>query len=147
MGIYNNIVCAIDLSPSSESTCSRAIMLAQLYGASLTLLHVVEHFPQDRSNELIAPEYTDPAKYREGQARAGLTELASRLGFSDATIDVLFSTQSAWHEIVRFAEDRNADLLITGSHGSHGISTLLGSTANSIVNQAPCDVLAVRAKA
>lgn len=144
MGLYNNIVCAIDLSGSSESTCSRGIELARLYDAKLTLLHVLEHFPQDRSNEVIAPEYSDPARYRESQARTGMTELANRLGFGDAGIDVLFSTQSAWHDIVRLSTDRNADLIVVGSHGRHGLTAILGSTADSIVNHAPCDVLVVR---
>ena len=42
------------------------------------------------------------------------------------------------------AEDIKADLIVTGSHGRHGVRLLLGSTANAILHGAKCDVLAVR---
>ena len=34
--------------------------------------------------------------------------------------------------------------LIVGSHGRHGLALLLGSTANGVLQGAPCDVLAIR---
>lgn len=147
MALYTNIVCGVDLSASSEVTGARSIELARVSQATLHFVHVVEHFPQDRSNEVIAPESTDPARYRENQAREDISKLAKRFGYSDAGIEVLFSTHSAWHEIVRFSVERKADLLVVGSRGTHGIAAILGSTANSIVNHAPCDVLVVRAEA
>jgi universal stress protein A len=36
------------------------------------------------------------------------------------------------------------DLVVVGSHGRHGLSLLLGSTANGVLHGAGCDVLAVR---
>ncbi|MBI3186327.1 MAG: universal stress protein, partial [Gammaproteobacteria bacterium] len=49
-------------------------------------------------------------------------------------------------EICNYARDRNCDLLILGSHGRHGIKLLLGSTANGVLHDMPCDVLAVKLK-
>lgn len=146
MGIYQHIVCAVDFSRYSESACQRAAELVNLFGAQFTLLYVVENFPEDRSNEIIAPEHIDPARYRENQARTDLAELARRLQLQEANQQVLFSMESASHEIVRFAAENHSDLIVVGSHGIHGISTPLGSTASGVVNHAPCDVLAVRAK-
>ncbi|MDH3609474.1 MAG: universal stress protein, partial [Gammaproteobacteria bacterium] len=37
-----------------------------------------------------------------------------------------------------------ADLIIVGAHGAHGIKKLIGSTAQSVLNNSTCDVLAVR---
>ncbi|WP_220460082.1 MULTISPECIES: universal stress protein [unclassified Colwellia] len=45
-----------------------------------------------------------------------------------------------------FAEHEHVDLIITGSHGVHGLQLLLGSTTNAILHGAICDVLAVRFK-
>ena len=146
MGIYEQIVCAVDFSRHSEAACIRAIELVNNFNAQLTLLHVVENFPEDRSNEVIAPENIDPAKYRESQARQRLTELGSQLHHQQAIHQVLLSPHSAWHEIVRFANEKKVDLIVLGSHGSYGITILLGSTANGVVNHAACDVLAVRVK-
>ena len=47
-------------------------------------------------------------------------------------------------EIVRIAEQEQVDLIIVGSHGRHGLALLLGSTANSVLHHATCDVMAIR---
>lgn len=48
-------------------------------------------------------------------------------------------------EIRAHAEKMGADLIVIGSHGRHGISgLLLGSTANGVLHNSPCDVLTVR---
>jgi len=141
---YRNILCAIDFSSYSEVAVERAMILAISGGAQLTLLHVVEFFPEDRSNEQIAPEDTDPARYRMSRARAKLAEQARRLGKIEATQAVVVSERSAKHEIVHFAREQKMDLIVVASHGLHGISALLGSTADGVLHTASCDVLAVR---
>jgi universal stress protein A len=47
-------------------------------------------------------------------------------------------------EILHIAEEIGADLIVVGSHGRHGLSLLMGSTANGVLHGARCDVLAVR---
>ncbi|MGD8418287.1 MAG: universal stress protein [Pseudomonadales bacterium] len=48
-------------------------------------------------------------------------------------------------EIKAEAEKIDADLIVIGTHGRHGLSGLmLGSTANGVLHSAPCDVLTVR---
>ena len=55
-------------------------------------------------------------------------------------------TGAAKFLILDAALEINADLIVTGSHGTHGVRLLLGSTANSVLHGANCDVLAVRIK-
>lgn len=48
-------------------------------------------------------------------------------------------------EIRTHAEQIGADLIVIGSHGRHGLSgVMLGSTANGVLHNSPCDVLTVR---
>jgi len=48
-------------------------------------------------------------------------------------------------EIRTHAEKIGADMVVVGSHGRHGLSSvMLGSTANGVLHNAPCDVLTVR---
>ena len=49
-------------------------------------------------------------------------------------------------EIHRMASEHGCDLIVTGSHGRHGLALLLGSTSNDLLHAAPCDVLAVHLK-
>jgi universal stress protein A len=44
----------------------------------------------------------------------------------------------------RMAKEEDVDLIIVGSHGRHGLALIFGSTSNSVLHGAPCDVLAVR---
>ncbi|MBX9705739.1 MAG: universal stress protein, partial [Gammaproteobacteria bacterium] len=46
--------------------------------------------------------------------------------------------------IAGLAEKLQADLIVVGSHGRHGLRLLLGSHTDSILHHSPCDVLAVR---
>ncbi|MDE5033703.1 universal stress protein, partial [Francisella tularensis subsp. holarctica] len=47
-------------------------------------------------------------------------------------------------EIVEYAEDSNCDVIVLGSHATHGINLLLGSVAYAVLHKAKCDVLTVR---
>jgi len=48
--------------------------------------------------------------------------------------------------VAGIARERNADLIITGSHGRTGLErVLLGSTSERILNETPCAVLVVKA--
>jgi universal stress protein A len=50
------------------------------------------------------------------------------------------------NEIHGLAEEINANLIVVGSHGRHGLALIFGSTANGVLHGAGCDVLAVRVK-
>ena len=48
-------------------------------------------------------------------------------------------------EIIRFAKDKDIDLIVMGTHGHTGLAhVLLGSVAEKVVRKAPCPVLTVR---
>jgi nucleotide-binding universal stress UspA family protein len=48
-------------------------------------------------------------------------------------------------EIVRCAKEREADLIIMGTHGRGGVNRmLLGSVAEKVIRTAPCPVLIIR---
>ena len=146
MNSYRIILCATDFSPFSDRACVRATKLATESGATLTLLHVVDHFPVDRSNAEIAPEDVDPKLFRERKAREELEAQTVRTGCTEAQREVVFSTHAAAHEIVRYADANGADLIVVGSHGHKGIGELLGSTAKAVHRHAACEVIVVPAE-
>ena len=73
-----------------------------------------------------------------------LQELAVRHALENCTHFVRQGNTK--REILNMAEEENVDLIVIGSHGRSGIQLLLGSTANTVLHGAPCDVLAVRVK-
>ena len=57
----------------------------------------------------------------------------------------LINGTSEFVEIVRYAREKNIDLLVMGTHGRGPIAhMLLGSVAEKVVRKAPCPVLTVR---
>ncbi len=143
MNGYRNILCAVDLSDENLIVATRAAELARQYGAKLSLLHVVEYIPIDLANELVLPQQQEIEEQLVARAKACLSTLASRIDVS-GLVERITTTGSTKSEIIERSKAGKVDLIVVGRHGRHGLSRLLGSTANAVLHHAPCDVLAVR---
>lgn len=142
MAAYREILLAVDFQPDCERVTERAVDVAERYGATLTLLHVVENLPVEPGNELMIPPATSVESELLENAERRLGELGSRLGIAADRQHVAVGQTK--YQIVTFAEENAIDLIVVGSHGRHGLALLLGSTANALLHGAKCDVLAVR---
>lgn len=141
---YSNILVAIDFSPASRAVIGRAIEMAGDTDARLTLLHVYEYFPPLDIADTPLGSVSWGVNEQELVAlhREQLQNLAAE--FADPPMLNKLLTGNPKDEIVGYAREQEADLIVIGSHGRHGIGLLLGSTANAVLHHAPCDVLAVR---
>jgi universal stress protein A len=142
---YQHILFAADFSDESLRIGERARDIARKYGARLSLIHVVEdvNISLGGGYELlpVLPDLPDEAMLQE--ARTALGKLAQQLGVENANLSVV-NAISTKEGIIGAAQEHQADLIVVGSHGRHGLALLLGSTANAVLHGAPCDVLAVR---
>ena len=143
MKAYQKILLPIDFSRHSDSAGLRACELARFYQAHLTLLHVVEYYPEDIPVETVRPENLDAGVYLEKRAQESLDKLIAKLGYPDSSAAVILSSHGAKHEISAYAKSQDTDLIVIGSHGRHGLASLLGSTAEGVLHRVDCDVLAV----
>lgn len=82
------------------------------------------------------------------QAAQGIADgVVAKLRAAGFTADALVQLGDARIEILRVAEEWNADLIILGSHGRTGVSRwLLGSVAEHVVRHASCSVEVARHK-
>jgi len=141
---YRQILFAADLTDADLQVGRRVTELAQLYGAEVALLHVVELMPIDTAGEvMIAPDLELEQRQVE-HAEQALPKLATSIGLEGCRCQVTVGATA--REIVTLAESLNSDLIVVGSHGRHGLALLLGSTANAVLHHTPCDLLAVRLK-
>ena len=138
---YSKILVCLDLSEGSERIAERAQCIAKRYGASLTLLHVVEYVPVEPMGEALLPTVQIESELVD-RARKRLAELAGKLALSDAR--QLVETGGIKTEIIRTAQRLAVDLIVLGSRERHGLAILLNFTEDTILHAAPCDVLAVR---
>lgn len=137
--MYKQILFATDLTEDTDYLIGKVQALCQLTAAQLSLVHVVEPLPgysyaylgiEDIEGQLI------------NEAKQSMDKLGATLHVpKDRTFVEVGPTKT---KILAIAEELNADLIICGSHGRHGLSLLLGSTANAILHGAKCDVLTVR---
>lgn len=141
MDAYKHILCVVDLSVENRQIINRAEELAKLYPAGLSLLHVVEHMPSEVTNNIVLPNQQGIEDYLVEAAKVSLEKLKSAIDVPNVDASVVLA--STKYGIVDAAIEKNIDLIVIGHHARHGISRLLGSTANAILHHAPCDVLAV----
>lgn len=138
------IVVAMDFSPASLRALELARDLAEAAGpAHIILVH----------GYFVPPDIEAFAGAGISDFLADLSERATRdleaalKGLQDAGIS---SEYMALHGspdrvIPQLAADKNADLIVMGTHGRTGLSRLaLGSVAERVVQTAPCPVLTVR---
>lgn len=140
MGEYNTILAAVDLSGEAEQVARKAAALAQSTGAKLHLAHVVEPVNFAFGGD-VPIDFSAIQDEIQKQAEAQLNDLSSKL---DTPCEKHLISGRAEVEIHALADKVKADLIVLGSHGRHGLALLLGSTANSVLHGAKCDVLAVR---
>ena len=141
MGQYRKILAVLDLGEHSDCVAVRARDVAAMQGAELSLLHVVEYVPVEPMGETLLPAVQIEEELVQ-RARQRLGELAARLGLESVRRDVAAGNIKA--EIVRAAQERQADLIVIGCRERHGPSILVNFTEDTVLHAAPCDVLAVR---
>lgn len=138
--MYAHALIAADLGEDTEVVIKRAGALASS-GTRLTLIHVIEPLALAYGAEM---PMDIGALQEEISRRAGqkLDAIAAGLGLQAG--DRILCNGIIEKEILRVADERGADLIVIGSHSRRGLSLLLGSTANAVLQHARCDVLAVR---
>ena len=141
MSGYNKIMLAVDLTEESIPVADKAQALVDAYGADLHIVHVIEPLSLAYGGD-VPMDLSSVQEQIQEQAKTHLGEFAGRLGVTEEKQHLIFGRPES--EIQRIADECEADLIVVGSHGRHGLALLLGSTANGVLHGATCDVLAVR---
>jgi universal stress protein A len=146
MNRITRILVPTDFSPTADEALDYAFGLAERFGASLELLHVLDDpFVTDGMS---AEAYiTEAPMIRTAMLQDAREKLRHRAGSCEAGVqvetEVLFGHGA--RTIAEYAAERGADLIVMGTHGRTGFAHLLvGSVAERLVRTAPCPVLTVR---
>jgi len=144
MTVYNRILIATDFSDINRVALERASTLAKQSHCELIVLHVIEHFPiEDGPLSSVFQYNAEPDDVVAQHIRARMNELVESLAHENVRAEFRITSKSARHEILRYANAHEVDLIVVAPHGQ-GIIGALGSTATGVLNHAHCDVLAVR---
>ena len=160
------ILYATDLSEAAVHAFSYAASLANLYGAGITMLHVLTEFPGEQFitnmitentwKTIKEQQYSEARDQLIGTKRDHIALKEVLHAFSEevkaddenqtfVTDEILIKDGAPAEIIVQTAIKQNCDLVVMGTHGHGAIAdVLIGSTAKWVIRQSPIPVLVIR---
>lgn len=134
-----DILYATDFSPAAVPAAHYAVALAREYGASLTLLHVIQ--------ELGVGDLVHPSELIDSSTRLLRNLVPQAAGLrSEPRVEVEQGEPA--EKILEAAKRVNANLIVLGARRSSGVpgaaTHLPIATVHEVVANAPCPVLTVR---
>jgi nucleotide-binding universal stress UspA family protein len=141
---FRKVFIAVDDDPIAAYAAEVGMDLARTLDAQVALIHAID------PSLIFAPETGIAADELALRAEQDGTRLMAdfRARLRAGTHALQFIPQGPpGSEIVKAAREWEADLIVIGSHGRHGITrALVGSVAEAVMREASCPVLVVRAK-
>mgnify|MGYP000938509345 CR=1 FL=1 len=136
------ILIPYDFSETADLSLEHAVFMAKLLKADITLLHIVETltFTSAISHALSGFE-----KKVETASNEKLQELADKIHSENGiTVHVLTDVGKIYKRIVHNAKQSHSDIIIMGTHGSSGGSTVVGSNTAKVVMESGIPVVSVQ---
>jgi nucleotide-binding universal stress UspA family protein len=144
MDDIRTILCPTDFSPGSAAATTYAVELARKLGAKVHLLHVhpLPMLTAPDGGVMLPADVL--AEVSEASAQA-LRRLATEWRAKGVEIETHLADGAPHHEILRLAQEIDADMIVMGTHGRTGVAHLLvGSVAEKVVRASHTPVLTVR---
>jgi nucleotide-binding universal stress UspA family protein len=141
----NRIVVPTDFSESAAVAIDHAVDLANRFEADITLIHVLE---TGAYQGIFSPsKKTEYSELEDAQKR--LQEDAHKLEAETGLSVSQEVVRGRIHEeIVRVANENDADLIVMGTHGTSGWEEFfVGSNAFKVVTQTDCPILTIQSQA
>jgi nucleotide-binding universal stress UspA family protein len=144
--IIKKILVPVDFSKTSDFASFGAAAMANVLNCELYLIHVIDY---KDVNFTIVPESKDsrlPIADVELKAYEKLNELRLLIEDKSGIKCRIYVTEGSIEgEIIKFAKQKMADLIIMGTHGVSGYKeVLLGSNAQRVVSHSDVPVLTMK---
>ena len=140
-----NIIVPTDFSRLSQSAFEYACDLAERMDAAIHLVYVLEKNPPFLVVKGLHVSEETILKSMEEEALKQLNEFANELR-EDLPIKILPVLRHGmdYEEIVNYAKEVGAELIVIATHGRTGLlHNLLGSVAEKVIRYAKCPVLVI----
>jgi len=139
-----NIIFPTDFSDVSNHALPWALEMASKLDATIHCLYVVEE-PQIYSTlDLGAISVPTTGELVEGAETRLKEYVTDKFGGAGQSAVAKIVVGHAASEIVNYARENDADMIIMSTHGYSGVKhMLLGSTTEEVLRHAPCPVLSV----
>ena len=143
--MFKKILVPLDFSDYTEEIINVAVRIAEKFGSTIHLLHVIPNMDYFTPYESFLPAENLVSIQRDIEREVGKDLEAVVKKISDIPVTKAIHTGVAFLEIVDYVRSENIDLVVMGTHGRGGFEhILLGSVAEKVVRRSPCPVLTVR---
>lgn len=140
--MYDDILVPTDGSEGVQEAIDHGIDLAALAGATVHGLFVVD---TTDAAAIPDPQWVTMEETLEEAGQRAVDDVRERARARDVEADTEIRRGTPHDEIVAYAEETGADLIVMGTHGRSGIDrVLLGSVTDNVVRQADRPVLVKR---
>ena len=137
--VYRRILVTIDHTELDRMALSHAAAMGRMHNAKVYVLHVEEGVTSQVYGQAASTAETEAGE----QYLARIAELLRKQGLTVETS--IAASSHPDREIVRYAREVNADLVIMGAHGHGGLKDLIfGNTINPVRHQLTVPMLIVR---
>lgn len=136
------ILCPVDYSSGSLAALEYAVHFARREAARLCLMHVIDvrYLEGYTPLEVTRPDSGTINRLKEELLNHVPEEVRKKVG-----VETIVTVGIPVVEIVNAAREKEADVIIMGTHGRTGIAhVIMGSVAENVVRRAHCPVLTVR---
>jgi nucleotide-binding universal stress UspA family protein len=134
------ILVAIDLEHVGHNVIDTAREIAQWHNGKMVFVTVLPPVPPAAA-VFLPSEFVGDAT---GKSRARLGEQVRQHGLEPQDDQLVVLHGAPYDEIIRMADEVDANLIVIGSHAPTASDYLLGSVAAKVVRHAPCSVYVVR---
>ena len=137
------IIVPVDLGSQTDKLVEFAIYMANKLSSKISFIHVNESSAMG-DMMMGSPSFEDLDKKRRAKAEQMLADIVEdNIGkCPNCSSEVVDGEAVA--EIVAYAENQKAGMIIISTHGTKGLEKiLLGSVAERVVKKAPCPTMVV----
>ncbi len=141
MAEIKKVVVPVDFSSTTDKVVDYAMSVADKLGAEVLFFHAINDF-QGYDMMLVHPSFIGMTKDLEKESKERINALVEEYKEREYGVGGDVAIGDAAEEIIKYAQEQNADMIIIGTHGVKGLEKILmGSTAERVVKNAPCPVL------
>lgn len=138
------VVAALDLGEPIDEVLGTAVCIARRYDAELHLVHVWSPWVAVGMDAAMVPVATEMGEMTRALEEQLLRAADSARRAQVARVEIALLPGTPWEQIVIYAEQHDADLVVSGTHGRTGLERLLvGSVAERVVHESTVPVLVV----
>lgn len=148
------LLIALDYSNPSEAVAAKGFELAKTMNADVTLVHVlsdVTYYSSLNYSPITGFDSFSTMDIVQSSTRQELMEAAEKFldhfkskYSSQINVDTAVGEGDFADEILRIAKEKNADIIVMGTHGRKGIDKIfMGSVAEKVLHQSAIPVFII----